>query len=198
MSALLDADVQELARHRGIGASKASRLVGAVELGKRCLTRPLAKGKPLLNSRDVDAALRPRLAREPIEHFIALPLDARNRPVAEIRVARGGVTGCGVQPADVFRGLIRCGAVSVILVHNHPSGNPEPSDDDIALTRRLVWAGAAIGILVLDHVIIGDEGFYSFVDAGLLDALVPGMTDPAGTESAGEVRRRTARRISIR
>lgn len=171
LPALLCVELSELAQLPGVGPSKASRVVAAIELGRRCLTRPLPRGAPVTCSRDVDAALRPRLARELVEHFLAIPLDARNRPIGELRVARGGVTGCGVEPSDVFRRLVRFGAASTIFVHNHPSGVPEPSSDDIALTERLRLAGAVLGVRVLDHIIIGEEGYFSFLDAGFFRPL---------------------------
>lgn len=171
LDALAEATVDDLRTIRGIGLSKASRLVAAVELGRRVLTRPLPRGKRLLASRDVDAALRPRLARASVEHFLAIPLDAKNRPMGEIRIAIGGLSACPVHPSDVFRPLLQRSASGVVFVHNHPSGNPEPSPEDRALTVRLVRAGALLGVRVLDHVIIGHEGYFSFLDAGWMTEL---------------------------
>jgi DNA repair protein RadC len=160
--------VGELSGRRGVGASKASRLIAAIELGRRVVARPLPRGMRIQSSRDVDAALRPRLAHAPTEQFIAIPLDAKNRPLGEIRVASGGLTACPVAPADVFRSLVREAAAAVVFVHNHPSGEPTPSADDVALTERLRRAGEILGVRVLDHVIVGQEGYFSFLDAGLL------------------------------
>ncbi len=157
-----------LARVRGVGAGKASRLLSALELGRRVASQPLRRGTRIASSRDVDAALRPRLARADAEHFIAIPLDAKNRPTGEIRIATGGLTACPVAPADVFRALVREAAAGVVFVHNHPSGEPSPSAEDVALTERLRRAGELLGIRVLDHVILGDEGYFSFLDSGLL------------------------------
>lgn len=152
----------------GLGPGKASRIVAAVELGRRVVTRPLPRGARVGSSRDVDAALRPRLAAADVEHFIAIALDAKNRPIGEIEIARGGLSACPVSPADVFRALLREAAAGVVFVHNHPSGEPSPSADDVALTERLRRAGELIGVRVLDHLIIGREGYFSFLDAGLL------------------------------
>ena len=165
---LLAAEVAELASVSGVGPGKAARLLAAVELGRRALTRPLPRGERLTCRRAVDAALRPRLARERVEHFLAIPLDARHRPMGELRLATGGLTACPVDTGSVFRALVRRGAAAVVFVHNHPSGTPEPSPEDVTLTRRLRRAGAILGVDVVDHVIIGAEGFYSFLDAGLL------------------------------
>lgn len=162
--------VGALARVSGIGPSKAARIVAAIELGRRAIERPLPRGARIGSSREVDAALRPRLARAQSEHFIALPLDAKNRAIGEIRIAVGGLTACPVAPSDVFRALVREAAHGVIFVHNHPSGEPTPSAEDVALTERLCRAGELLGVRVLDHVILGHEGYFSFLDAGLLGA----------------------------
>ncbi len=138
--------------------------MAAIELGRRALTRPLTRGPGLISSRDVDAALRPRLGRAEREHFVAIPLDARNRPIGEIALAVGGLSACPVLPADVFRPLLRCAASAVIFVHNHPSGSPEPSQEDIELTDRLQHVGDLLGVRVLDHVILAHEGYFSFLD----------------------------------
>lgn len=152
----------------GVGPTKASRIVAAVELGRRVVTRPLTRGARIGSSRDVDAAMRPRLADADVEHFIAIALDAKNRPIGELAIARGGLSACPVSPADVFRALLREAASGVIFVHNHPSGEPSPSPDDLAITERLRKAGEILGVRVLDHIIIGREGYFSFLDAGLL------------------------------
>lgn len=152
----------------GLGPGKASRIMAAVELGRRVVTRPLPRGARIGSSREVDAALRPRLAGADVEHFVAIALDAKNRPIGEVEIARGGLSACPVSPADVFRALLREAAAGVVFVHNHPSGEPSPSADDVALTERLRRAGELLGVRVLDHVIIGREGYFSFLDAGLL------------------------------
>lgn len=152
----------------GIGESKAARLVASIELGRRVHDLPWTPGPRIDSSRDVDATLRGRLAGSEVERFVALPMDARNRVIAELTIAHGGLSMCPVAPADVFRALLREAAVSVIFAHNHPSGDASPSTDDIVLTDRLARAGALLGVRVLDHVIVGREGYFSFVDAGLL------------------------------
>ena len=159
---------RELERQRGVGGSKALRLMAALELGTRVALRPLSRNAALGSSRDVDAALRPRLRRDAREHFIAIPVDARNRPLAEIEVAIGGLTACCVSPADVFRPVVRQAAVGVLFAHNHPSGESVPSEEDAQVTQRLCRAGLLLGVQVLDHLILGHEGYFSFLDAGLL------------------------------
>lgn len=102
------------------------------------------------------------------ESLWAVMLDARQHIVAVHEVARGGLAAVHVEAADVFRAAIVCGASAIVLVHNHPSGNPEPGGDDIAITERLVAAGALLGVAVLDHVIIGADSFSSMLDAGIV------------------------------
>lgn len=162
------AGLGELTRIDGVGPSKASRILAAIELGRRLAAAPLSRGRPITSSRDVVRALAPRYGRADKEHFLALPLDAKNRPITELTIAVGGLSACPVAPADVFRPLLREAASGVIFVHNHPSGEPSPSPDDVALTERLVAAGALLGIRVVDHVILGDPEHFSFLDAGLL------------------------------
>ena len=152
----------------GIGQIKACRLRAALELGVRLSARPLHRGEPVRSSLDVAASLRPRLRDASREHFFALTLDAKNRPVAEILIAVGGLTACAVAPSDVFRLVLREPAVGVIFAHNHPSGEPGPSAEDVNVTERLRQGGALLGVKVLDHVILGHEGHFSFLDAGLL------------------------------
>jgi len=159
-----------LERISGLGPSKAARLVAAVELGRRVVTRPLSRRARLGSSKDVDDAFRARLADLDQECFWAIALDAKSRPIREIEIARGGLSACPVAPADVFRALVREAAASVIILHNHPSGEPTPSADDVALTERLARAGELLGIRLVDHVVIGREGYFSFLDAGLIAA----------------------------
>lgn len=162
----------ELLALSGLGPGKASRVVAAVELGRRVATTPLLRGARITSSRDVDAALRPRLARAETEQFLAIPVDARNRPLGELQIAVGGLSACPVSPGDVFRSLLREAASGVIFAHNHPSGDTHPSTEDLAITERLSAAGDLLGIRVLDHLIVGHEGYFSFLDAGLLPSRV--------------------------
>jgi DNA repair protein RadC len=158
-----------LARTRGIGPTKAARIAAALELGRR-----VAQAAPpptrLRSAEDVDALLRSRLAHLEVEHFLALALDARHRVVRELWVSKGTMTACIVSVADVYRQLLREAAPAVIFVHNHPSGEAEPSQDDVLLTERLVSAGELLGVRVIDHVIIAREGHRSLRDLGLMPA----------------------------
>ncbi|MEY4581917.1 MAG: hypothetical protein RL701_6620 [Pseudomonadota bacterium] len=158
----------ELAALTGIGPTKACRLLAAFELGARAQCRPLERKRPITSSRDVDAALRPRFGLEQRELFLAIALDAKNQPLAELTIGIGGLTACSITPADVFRPVLQAAAVSVIFVHNHPSGDPVPSEADAAITERLCRAGELLGVAVFDHIVLASDGYFSFADAGLL------------------------------
>ncbi len=170
LAGLRRAGLSALSRFPGIGATKACRLRAALELGVRLSASPLRPREPLQQSADVASALGPRLRGAAREHFFALALDAKNRPVAEILVAVGSLTACAITPADVFRLVLREPAAAVVFVHNHPSGEPAPSSEDVRVTERLQQAGALLGVKVLDHVILGHDSHFSFLDAGLLSA----------------------------
>jgi DNA repair protein RadC len=168
LAGLRHVGLRALAATRGVGLGKAARLAAAIELGRRVLDVPLLRGRAIGSSHDVARAVRPRLTRLDHEEFLAIALDSKNRPIRELALGRGGLTGCPVRPADVFRALLREAASGVVFVHNHPSGEPTPSPEDIALTDRLVRAGELLGIRVVDHVIVGEPAHFSFLDAGLL------------------------------
>ncbi len=160
-------EVDALASLHGVGRAKAARVVAAFELGRRALSTGPAPTR-VRSADDVDRLLRARLVHEEVEHFLALSLDARHRVVAEHWLAKGTMTSCAISIADVFRVLLRVAAPNVIFVHNHPSGEAEPSSDDIALTSRLVSAGELLGIRVLDHIILAREGRVSLDESGML------------------------------
>lgn len=155
----------------GLGVSKASRIVAAIELGRRVHEQPWSPRPRIDSSASVDALVRAHLAGEDVEHFVALALDAKNRVKAELRIATGGATACAVSPSDVFRALLREAAAAAVFVHNHPSGDSKPSADDVAFTARLLSAGRILGVRVVDHVIVAREGYFSFLDAGLMSEL---------------------------
>ncbi len=156
----------ELQTSLGIGAARACMLQAAFELGRRASgCRPL-RGRPLGRASDVWTHLRARLALNPVEEFWALGLDVRNRIQTEVCLARGSLTGVEVHPRDVFRPLIRGAVAAVIFCHNHPSGDPSPSRQDVELTDRLRQVGDLCGISVLDHVVVAAEGFVSLAERG--------------------------------
>ena len=144
----------------GLSSVRAARLHCAVEIGRRfCESR--ARVKIIASAEQVFDLFWPRMAGAVQESCWVLGVDTRNQLVVEHEVTRGGLTGVEVHPRDVFRPLIRGSAVAGVLVLNHPSGDPTPSEDDLILTSRISDAGKALGIQLLDHVIVAQSGFHS-------------------------------------
>lgn len=164
---LADMHPRELLSHRGIGAAKATRLLAAVELGRRISSRAWPVGQSFESSRQVFAHCHPWLRDERRELFLAYFLDARHRLITEYEVSRGSLVASLVHPREVFRPAIRVAAAALIVVHNHPSGDPAPSPEDYAVTERLHRAGRLLGISLLDHVVVGDGRYVSFADGRL-------------------------------
>ncbi|MBL8682508.1 MAG: DNA repair protein RadC [Myxococcales bacterium] len=151
-----------------LGAKRALRFMAAIELSRRALSEPLRAGVPLRSSRDVHRAFEARVAELPDEVVLAVLLDVKQRPVAERMIARGSPAGCAVSVREVFALAVREAAVGIVLVHNHPSGDPTPSEADRAITDELVRAGLVLGLPLVDHVIVARSKAFSFLDAGLL------------------------------
>ncbi|MFM8979908.1 MAG: RadC family protein [Planctomycetia bacterium] len=172
---LCEAGPGELARSTGLTLAAARRLVAGLALGRRLACTPLVAGEPLCSTAQVAEAYSPRLTARAREHFVVLLLDARNRVLREEQVSVGTLTASLVHPREVFAAAIREGAASILLLHNHPSGDPEPSADDEAVTRRLVAVGELVGIPVLDHLVLGRGRFVSLLERGL----VPPVRVPA-------------------
>lgn len=164
--ALRRMSVAELVKLSGVGAAKAARLAAAFEAGLRALTFPDEHAAPLLNSETVFARYGRSLMASRVERFLVISVDAKNRPRAEREVARGGRTSCQVDPSEVFRLLVSESASGAIFLHNHPSGDPEPSPQDLQLTERLVEAGSLLDIRILDHLVVGNGQYTSLRDAG--------------------------------
>lgn len=161
---------QELCAVAGIGPAKAAQVGAAVALARRMATQSFAPGDKFRSSQQVYEHMRFRLRDERQEVFLCLLLDTRNRLIGEREVSRGGLDASPVHPRDVFGHAVRETASAVIFCHNHPSGDPAPSKDDLSLTQRLVDAGKLLGVRVLDHVIIGRDRFVSLADDGLMQA----------------------------
>jgi DNA repair protein RadC len=157
------ANPRELARVRGIGTARAARLVAAFQLGRRALSEPISR-VALREPSDVYRHLLPRMRGMTQEVFLVLALDTQGGLMSEIEVARGSLTGVEVHPREVFRPLIRQAAAAAVVAHNHPSGDSEPSPEDIVLTRRLRLTGEIVGIPILDHVVIGQDDFTSVAE----------------------------------
>lgn len=163
------AGIKELLAIPGIGPAKAAEVKAAIELGRR-YQKPSLAGASFCASQDVADYYRPRLKDIKQEYFRCLLLDTKNRIIRDEPVSAGTLSASLVHPRETFKAAVRESAAAVIFVHNHPSGDARPSQEDILLTRRLVQAGDLLGIRVLDHVIVGDGGHYSFRDSGLLTA----------------------------
>jgi DNA repair protein RadC len=158
----------ELQRASGVGPAKAARLLAAFEVGHR-LARELRPPSPRIrNPEDVMRHVAPRLRDLPVEEFHVLALDTQSRVLRDVAVTRGLLDSSLVHPREVFRAAIAEAAAGVILVHNHPSGDPTPSAEDRAVTRQLVAAGQLLDLPVYDHVIVAGDRFTSFATAGLL------------------------------
>ena len=156
---LLTRRLPELAGIPGVGTRRAERLLAAIELGRRasCTADP---GRPLMSAADVAERLS-RLRTEPVEVFVAIGVNARNRVTGEWEIARGWESGVNLTPRQVFTLLVKEGVSRAIFVHDHPSGDPTPSPEDVRFTQRLVEAARTLDIKVLDHVIVASGGFAS-------------------------------------
>ncbi len=165
---VLDADFIDLQKIKGIGPSNAFgiKLFQAIS---ECLSREQLPEKITLNSSKLVADhLKNIIGREKKEHFVLLSLDSRNCLIRISKISIGSLNSNIVHPREVFKEAIQCSAAQVLVAHNHPSGEPEPSDQDIALTRRLGEVAKIIGIELLDHIIIGKDKFSSLKEKGLM------------------------------
>jgi DNA repair protein RadC len=166
---LVRATVDDLQRVPGIGPARAAQLVAAIEAGRRTLVRGRRERAQILSSRDAADLLVPQYGSKPVEQFGVVLLDTKHRVLRISLLSVGTLDASIVHPREVFREAANGGAAAIILFHNHPSGDPGPSPDDVALTRRLMRAGEMMGIDVLDHVIIAENRFHSLRDAGELN-----------------------------
>jgi DNA repair protein RadC len=160
--------VAELTGHIGVGRVRAVVIHAALELGRRMAAESRDESVPIKSPRDVVAIFAPRLEDLPVEEFHIAVLDAQHRLERDITITRGILNSSLVHPREVFREAIAERAAAIILVHNHPSGDPAPSLDDKSITEQLVAAGRLLDIPVHDHVIIGRGRYTSFAEAGLL------------------------------
>ncbi|HCZ12548.1 MAG TPA: hypothetical protein DHV16_09940 [Nitrospiraceae bacterium] len=162
------ASLSELSSMKGLGTAKIAQIKAAFELGKRLMGES-TDGKPVFSSsHTLYSYFAPRFKNLKKEIFISVLLDAKNRLLREHKISEGTLTNSLIHPREAFKEAVKESAASVIFVHNHPSGDPEPSKDDITITERLKNAGNIIGIQVLDHVIIGDGKYVSLKEKGIL------------------------------
>lgn len=168
---LASTSAAELAAKHGVGTAKAACILAALELAARMAREPDdASEGSAANARAVFERLRPRFLNEKREHVVALLLNTKLRVLREVVVSIGTLNRSLVHPREAFKEALKEGAYAVIFAHNHPSGDPKPSRDDDAITQRLVQAGDTLGVRVLDHIVIGRDGYYSYADEGRIDA----------------------------
>ena len=165
---LQEASVEELTRINGVGTATATRILAAMELGKRLAVTPARERRKFCSSDEVERYFMDRMRFLDREVFKVLLVDAKGGEIACETVSVGDLSSSITHPREVFRGAIRRGAYGVIFAHNHPSGDPTPSAEDIATTRRLCEAGEILGILVMDHIIIGNGRSVSLRAEGII------------------------------
>ncbi|MCX6767438.1 MAG: DNA repair protein RadC [Candidatus Micrarchaeota archaeon] len=160
-------EVRQLARLRGIGPAKASRLAAAFELGRRAAEEAVDKKSFVRVPGDAAKIVESSLRGLSREHLKVLFLNSRNRLMGEETLFVGSLDSNAFSAREIFKTALDRGAAAIVLAHNHPSGDSSPSDEDVESTKNLALAGKLLGVQVLDHVIIGGDGFYSMKEAGL-------------------------------
>jgi DNA repair protein RadC len=156
----------DLARIAGLGRAKSAQIVAALELGRRTLTHAPSARIQLRTPHEAATYLMPAFGSRPVEQFGVVLLDTKHRVLRTSVLAIGTLNSTVVQPRDVFREAALGSAAAVVVFHNHPSGDPSPSPDDVELTRRLAAAGTLMGVDVVDHIILGDVRYCSFKEMG--------------------------------
>jgi DNA repair protein RadC len=164
VKAISQATIEELSKIKGIGFAKAAQIKACFELGKRQDLEPELKDFNIKDPQSVVKAIHARAK----EHFKLILLNPRNKIIGISTVSVGTLNTSLAHPREIFKEAIIHSAMSVVLAHNHPSGDPEPSEDDLKITKRLVEAGKILGIEIIDHIIIGKNNFCSFKEKGLL------------------------------
>src|SRR4051794_6886680 len=166
LTGLVRASGDELRRVPGIGPVRAAQIIAALEAGRRTLLRGRRERLRILTAVDAARLLVPQFGSKPVEHFGVVLVDTRHQVLRTSVISIGTLDTSVVHPREVFREATVAGAAALILFHNHPSGDPRPSDEDITLTRRLIAAGELMGITVLDHVVLAERGFHSLRECG--------------------------------
>ncbi len=177
---LARAGPRDLVGAPGVGPAKSATLRASLEIGRRLATRRLAAGAAIGGPADVFRHFHPRLRDAAHERFLVVLLDGRHRVMRQELVSQGTLTASLVHPREVFRPALRAAAAALVLVHNHPSGDPTPSREDHEVTCRLVKAGEILGVPVLDHVVVAERGYRSLRDA------CPEAWAGTGTEARGK------------
>ncbi|OGW57073.1 MAG: hypothetical protein A3D21_00425 [Nitrospirae bacterium RIFCSPHIGHO2_02_FULL_42_12] len=163
-----EATLEELSQIKGIGFAKAAQIKACFELGKRQDLEPELKDFDIKDPQSVVKAIRASIKDKAKEHFKLILLNARNKIIGISTVSIGSLNASIVHPREVFKDAIMHNAYSVVLAHNHPSGDPEPSEDDIKMTRQLIDSGKILGIEVIDHIIVTQNKYLSFKAKGVI------------------------------
>jgi DNA repair protein RadC len=163
-----EAGASELSSVKGIGPAKIAQIKACLEIGRRLGNHRWQAGQALRSSEDVFRHFRDSLEKEKREMFYVVLLNNKNKKIRDVKISEGSLTASLVHPREVYNPVIRESAAAVIFVHNHPSGDPAPSQEDIEITRRLKEVGDVMGVRVLDHVVIGYDRYFSFSDKGML------------------------------
>ncbi len=168
LSKLSRLSIADLKKFKGIGEAKAISIVAALELGRRRKESEPTKKPRITSSRDIYDLMKRELYDEPVEYFYLILLSRSNQVIKKVQISKGGTAGTVVDSKLIFKSALEHLSQSLILVHNHPSGNLKPSHQDIKLTERLVRAGKELDLPIIDHVIFADDGYFSFADEGLI------------------------------
>jgi len=160
--------LSQLCEIKGIGESKAVSILAALELGRRRKEMDHHKKSKITSSKGAYFELKPHMEDLQHEEFYALFLNQANFPIQVKQLSIGGIAGTYVDPKVIFKAALDCTAAGIILAHNHPSGNVKPSNQDVSLTKKLIQAGNQLDIPILDHLIVSDNGYFSFSDNGLM------------------------------
>jgi len=168
LNKLAKLNVNELQKFNGVGLAKAITIVSALELGRRRNESESSKSEKITSAKDVYQVMRPLLLDLDTEEFWIILLNRSNHIIKKDRISSGGVSGTVVDPKVIFKSAIQNLASSFILIHNHPSGNIQPSQDDIEITRKLSQSGKTLELPVLDHLIFTNDKYFSFADEGLI------------------------------
>ena len=165
---LAAASIAELCEQPGIGPAKAAEIQALFQIARHFADQRLQPGQAYRSSRDAFAHFHERLCDYRKEVFLALLLDSKNRLIKEVQISEGSLNASIVHPREVFAPALRTSAAAVLFVHNHPSGDPDPSSEDLEITHRLKQVGEIMGVRVLDHIIIGNGAYVSLADRGML------------------------------
>ncbi len=165
---LEQASLHEFSSIKGIGKAKAAQIKASLEIGRRLYQEPSPKGPAFSSGKDIYNYFYPRMQGLRKESFHCILLDVKNRMIRDVKISEGTLTASLIHPRESFRNAVRESAAAVIFIHNHPSGDPNPSREDIAVTEKLEKAGETLGIKMLDHIIVADGGFTSMLEKGYI------------------------------